>query len=313
VIALTVTSVPLLGSARESEVTAALRSGGLWLDLGAAVLRVNGEAPALAGQLQATYRCHPLRTLGQWADVHVRIERPRSMRRWLRPQVVFSSDGRTPFEPFPADTALPLLEWGTNWLIGQRLNHLLLLHAGVVEKDGKALLLPALPGSGKSTLTAALSLSGWRLLSDEFGAFDPSARIFHAVLKPVALKNASIDVIRRFSASARLGPEFPKTRKGTVAHLAADEDTVRRRQETAQPGAIVLPRWQAGSATRLESLAPQSVFGALAFNAFNYRVLGAAGFDAVLHLSRCCAAYQLIYSDLTDAISRVEELWAKLR
>ena len=51
------------------------------------------------------------------------------------------------------------------------MNDLLLLHAGV-ERDGLALICPP-SWSGKSTLTAALSLRGWRLLSDEFGAFDP--------------------------------------------------------------------------------------------------------------------------------------------
>jgi predicted ATPase len=43
-----------------------------------------------------------------------------------------------------------------------------MLHAAVVEKNGKALILPALPGSGKSTLSAALAMNGWRFLSDEF-------------------------------------------------------------------------------------------------------------------------------------------------
>ena len=69
---------------------------------------------------------------------------------------------------------------------------------------------------------------------------------------------------------------------------------------------------QEGSPTRLEALAPQAVFGALAFNAFNYKVLGAVGFDAVVHLVRTCPAYQLIYSDLADAIARLDDLWARL-
>ena len=56
----------------------------------------------------------------------------------------------------------------------------------------------------------------------------------------------------------------------------------------------------------------QAVFGALAFNAFNYKALGAVGFDSVVHLVRTCPAYQLIYSDLADAIAQLDDLWAKL-
>ena len=238
-----------LHEARLPDIGAALTGRGLWLDYGAAILRLRSDSAALAAQLQAVYRNFAFVSDAPWADLHIQIERPRNMRRWLAPQVVFRCDGRQPFEPFPADSPLPLLEWGGNWLIGQRFNDLLLLHAGAVERDGLALVLPAMPGSGKSTLAAALSLSGWRLLSDEFGAYDPQSRAFRPMLKPIALKNESIDVIRRFSPQARLGPLFPKTRKGTVAHLAADADAVARRREPAVPGAVILPRWIQGSRT----------------------------------------------------------------
>ena len=285
---------------------------GLWFDFGLATVRVRSDLPLLAGQLQAVYRHFPLRTSATWADLHIDLRRPRGARRWLRPQALFQCDGQTPFEPFPADTALPLLEWGANWLIGRRCNHLLLLHAGVVERDGCALVMPALPGSGKSTLTAALSLRGWRLLSDEFGAFDLQQRSFRPALKPAALKNDSIAVIRAFEPQVQLGPEFPKTRKGTVAHLAPSLTSVRRVHEHARPGAVVLPRWQAGAATRLEPVQPQMAFSSLAFNAFNYTVCGAAAFEAVAALAQDCPAWQLVYSDLDDALATLLAQWPQV-
>jgi len=270
---------------------------------------VAGSSTALAAQIQSVYRHFPFQCAGEWADIHACVDDVGGWRRLIRPQVVFSADARVVFAPFPGDSPLPLLEWGCNWLIGHRLNHLLLFHAGALERDGLTLLLPATPGSGKSTLSAALSLRGWRLLSDEFGAFDPEAGCFRALLKPVALKNESIDVIRQFDPKATIGPAFPKTRKGTVAHLAAQKDAVQRRTETARPGAIILPRWEAGSATRWEPIPPHTAFSALAFNAFNYQLLGGIGFDAVLNIVRQCLAWQLIYSDLDDAIRTIEQAW----
>ena len=294
------------------DVRHALRCGGLLLDVGLASLCVRSDVAALAPQLQAAYRHFPFVTRGPWADLHVDLMHPWGLRRWVRPQVRFRCDSQEPFDPFPADTGLPLLEWGANWLIGRRMNDMLMLHAGVVERDGLALVMPAMPGSGKSTLTAALSLSGWRLLSDEFGAFDPINFTFHPVLKPVALKNESIRVIRQFAPDAQLGPEFPKTRKGTVAHLAAAPGAVARVSETAQPGAIVLPRWQAGCATRWAPLKERVVFSALAFNAFNYAVAGATGFAAVVHLVRHCPAWELVYSDLGDALETISAAWPQV-
>lgn len=303
---------PSLRSSSLASVEAALASRGIWLDVGSAVVRVRSNSRALARDLQVVYAEFPLIDNAEFADVHVDLRAAPGLRRWLRPQVELYCDGQRPFEPFGAQLALPLLEWGCNWMIGQRMNHLLLLHAGVVERDGLAMVLPATPGSGKSTLTAALAQRGWRLLSDEFGAFDPEAMNFHAMLKPVALKNQSIEVLRSFAPQAVLGPSFPGTRKGTVAHLAPSADAVRRRHEGARAGAIVMPRWEAGSPTRFERVEPQDAFPALAFNAFNYTQLGATGFRSALHLAKRSLAWRLTYSDLGDAITTLDRAWAQV-
>ncbi len=298
-----------LTEATPEELARALQGAGMWLDFGAASVKVQSDSTELAKQIQVAYCDYPFVSRSDWADVHIRILHARGLRRWIRPQVTLYCDGRLSFDPFPSDSPLPLFEWGANWLIAQRMNNLLLLHAGLVERDGLALILPALPGSGKSTLTAALSQRGWRLLSDEFGGFDPVEGVFRAMLKPVALKNQSIEVIRSFAPNAIFGPEFPKTRKGRVAHLAANAESVARRHEPARPGAIVLPKWQAGSPTRWERLPEQVVFPALSFNAFNYNLLGEVGFRAAIRLMRQCPAWQLVYSDLDDALSTIDAAW----
>lgn len=291
------------------EIEAALASGGLFLDVGLATMRVRSRVASLPAALQSVYRHFDFQTAAPWADLHIDLVPGQGWRRWLWPQAIFRSDSEQPFEPFPADSALPLMEWGANFLIGRRFNNLLLLHAGVVEKDGFCLVMPALPGSGKSTLTAALSLSGWRLLSDEFGALDVQRGSFRPALKPAALKNDSIEVIRNFAPHAELGPEFPRTRKGTVAHLAPSRQAVLALNQHAWPGAVVLPRWQAGHATELTPIQPQMAFSALAFNAFNYATLGAAGFKAAVALAGACPTWQLIYSDLDDALARLAREW----
>ena len=304
--------VPALLEIGAERLARMLTTTGLWLDVGAATIRVHSDSPIFGRQLRAVYGNFPAIDNAPWADLHVRMRESTGVRRWLKSQATFHCDGLQTFDPFPAASPLPLFEWGCNWLIGRRLNDRLLLHAGAVERDGFALVLPAMPGSGKSTLTAALSQRGWRLLSDEFGAFDPSVGMFQAVLKPIALKNESIAVIRLFAPGAVIGPEFPKTRKGTVAHLAPNSDAVIRRSEYARPGAIVLPRWEAGATTRLEPLPESSVFPALAFNAFNYSLLGVDGFRSVVHLVRQCLSWQLVYGELEEALGVLESIWPRV-
>lgn len=301
-----------LAASSAHDISEALRSVGLCFDLGAVCYRVRSEDRLLPNQLACVYGHFPLCDRLEWIDIDVELRLARGVRRWIRPQVELWCDGSKPFDPFPHGSALPLLEWGVNFVVGTRMNHLLLLHAAVVEREGGALLLPATPGSGKSTLAAALSLRGWRLLSDEFGAYDPEVAAMRAILKPVGLKNESIEVIRAFSPEARIGPSFAGTRKGTVAHLAASPRDVAGRSATAPPRMVVLPRWRKGASTSLSPLSREQIFSAVAFNAFNYEVLGEAGFRAAIAITRACSGWQLEYSDLDDAIRAVESVFVDL-
>lgn len=302
----------LIGDAGPAALAERLSTTGVTLDYGSVTLEVRSRSAWLARQMASVYARFPLPDPVAFSDIHVRLEPSTFWRRPLRPQVALVCDGEQQFYPFPADTALPLMEWGTNWLIGQRLHHLLLFHAGCVARDGWGMLLPATPGSGKSTLTAALAHHGWRLLSDEFGVLDPEAGQLRAMIKPIALKNQAIDVIRDYAPAALIGPTFPKTRKGDVAHAGPNDEAVQYRGQGAWPAFVVLPKWTAGRSLSLEPIDDETMFRALAFNSFNYSVLGETGFDAVVHLVRRCRGYQLEYGRLEDAKAAMNDLWASL-
>ncbi len=301
-----------LSECSKRELSEMLADTGIVLDIGAASIRVRSDSPALAQALGTVYGEFPVLDHDAFCEVSASILRVGGARRYFHPQVDFEVDGYRPFEPFPADTHLPLFEWGVNWTLAERFNHCLLLHAGVVEKLGVAIVLPAIPGSGKSTLTAALMLSGYRLLSDEFGVvrFDDGALL--PMLKGAALKNASIDVIQARFPRARLGPSFPKTRKGTVAHLSPNAASVTRRHEPALPGLVVFPLYQAGVETVLETMGRSQAFSKLVVNSFNYEIAGPAGFAAACRLIDECDCHRLIYSDLDSAIATIDRLTASV-
>jgi HprK-related kinase A len=240
------------------------------------------------------------------SDFHVSILPARGIRRFVRPQVQFFIDGMCPFDPFPLDSAFPLLEWGINWCIGSRAQQYLVLHSAVIEKNGKSVVLAAEAGSGKSTLAAALMLSGWRLFSDEFGLMRPGTCEFVPVPRTIALKNESIEVIRRFSRDATLGPEFPKTRKGTVAHLAASAESAVD-QTPAPPVLVVFPKFEVGAALRSQPLAKAAAFMKLASNAFNYSEQGETGFDLVKSIIDASEIRLLKFSRLDSAIGAISE------
>ena len=289
-----------------------MRSTGICLDFGLGRVQIQSDLHKTVADIATLYRHFPLEIPTGFVDIQALITRPVSLRRFVKKQSILILDGAdVPFEPFPDDHGFALLEWGINWTIAHRFHIRLLLHAGVVEKNGKALILPALPGSGKSTLTAALANRGYRLLSDEFGAVDVDDGTVTAVLKAVALKNESIDVIRSFAPDAVFGPSFMKTRKGTVAHMAPNASSVEKRAESVTPRFILYPRYVTGSDLTLTPMSPSSSFARLAVNSFNYSILGPIGFTALERVIRGCESYALVSSDLENAVRGLDELFAE--
>src|SRR5690349_24767969 len=126
--------------------------GGVSLRIPPITVRVRSPIARFAQQLHTLYGAYELCDVADPADIDVRLLPARGPRRLLAPAVRFVIDGITPFEPFELDHALPLFEWGVNWVFAHRMHQHLLLHAAVVERGGRAVLLPAWPGSGKSTL-----------------------------------------------------------------------------------------------------------------------------------------------------------------
>jgi hypothetical protein len=291
-----------------AEAARRLAGPGLALDFGAARVRVQSDVAELVPLLQLLYATLPVLEPAGCFDATVALMRVGGLRRWFNPQIQCVTDGVQPFAPFPADTHLPYLEWGMNHALATRVFHHLLLHAGVVARsDHRAVILPAVPGSGKSTLTAALTLSGYRLLSDEFGVIDPRTGRLLPMVRPIALKNASVPVIRERGAGAVLGPVFPKTRKGDVAHLAPDAASVAARHVPATPALVVFPRFIAGQPASLTPVDPGSAMTRLAVNSFNYEFLGLQAFEQVAGLATTLPCRQLVFGDLDAAIALIDE------
>ncbi len=154
----------ILADLSRSELERRLAGPGLRLRAGPVVTQVQSPLGAVADGVALHYAAHPIEDNDGFADFFVRVDRPRNLRRWLHPQAVFYIDGEAPFTPLPLDQAFPLLEWGLNWCISAHCHQYLIFHAAVVERSGRALILPAPPGSGKSTLCAGLIHRGWRRL-----------------------------------------------------------------------------------------------------------------------------------------------------
>ncbi len=265
---------------------------------------LRSNVAALATALHSLYADYLLEDANGFDDFSLRVTR----RRLLRPKVYFDSDGSQPFEPLPLAQAFPLLEWGMNWCISSHCHSYLISHAAVIERNGCTVVLPAPPGSGKSTLCALLVGHGWRLLSDELALLEPATGLLVPVPRPVSLKNASIELIRQRYPALSLGSLVHDTIKGTVGHFKPPPDSIARAHERARPSYVIFPRYAAAAPTTLTPLPRAQAFMRLAENTFNYDLLGELAFDALADLIAGAGTCEFQYHNADEALAAFDRL-----
>jgi len=280
-----------------------LRNRHLGVRLGPFDFAIRSNVAAIDEPLYRLYRDYALLDEPRVFHFHVRLVGSRRRVRLL-------VDGRAPHDDLPIAQALAVLEWGLNLVIALRSHSFLMLHSAAAERGGRVLLLPAWPGSGKTTLCTALVHRGWRLFSDEFGLVRPGSGEVLPIPRPMPLKNESIAVIRAFAPEAEFGPTIPNTRKGTIAHVKAPNQGIDDAATPAPVGWIVFPRWSATEPAVFEAMPKAEAFLMLATNAFNYEMLGEAAFTAVRELVSTARCFRLVYSDLERAVTQLNGLVA---
>ena len=292
----------------QRELARRLSGGELVIRAGPFSYRIKSRLPSIAQGLSLLYADYPVADPAAFADFNLKMEEGSGMHRWWHRQVRFSADGFYPFEPLPLTHAYPQLEWAMNWCLTTQAHHYLMLHAAVVERNGFAVLLPAPPGSGKSTLCAGLVSRGWRLLSDEVALLSLTEVTVTPAVRPISLKNQSIAVMRAYAPEARFTPVTEGTSKGAVTHMKAPAAHVARMHEPATPRWVIFPKYAPGAAATLAPHSRALSLLDLGSNSFNYTALGRAGFEALGRVVAGCDCYRFSYSHLDDAVAQFDAL-----
>ena len=243
-----------------------------------------------------------------FVDFDIEILPGAGLRRFIRPQARFLLDGIEPFLPLPAAQAAPFFEWGLNWALASRPLGYLVMHAAVVARDDAALVMPGVPGAGKSTLCAALTfLDRWRLLSDELAILEPDHRQLHPCPRPICLKNESIGVAAAMDG-VRLGPIYHDTRKGSVTHAAAPATARAAANTPARCRWVVFPHFDASAAPYCEEIGRAEAFARIAEQSFNRDRMGETGFHALCGMLDDARCFKIGYRSTDEARAWVREL-----
>lgn len=270
---------------------------------------INSNIPSVSKHVDCIYGNHEklTNTPENFIDFNVNIVEGSGLRKLIKPQSRFFSDDNEPFVPLPYSQAHAFLEWGMNWCVASSEANWLVIHSAILAKDDKAIIFPAPPGSGKSTLTAYLSQKGWRLLSDEMTIVELNTVTAIPFVRAISLKNNSIDLVKKWFPDIVMSDVAKDTQKGDVAHVKPPKESVKLATQKAQIVGIVFPQYQADTVLDIYELEQTDTFMQLASNSFNYNVIGADAFTTIGKLVDECPGYEIKYNDLSEVEAFLNE------
>jgi hypothetical protein len=182
------------------------------------------------------------------------------------------------------------------------------LHAGAVEVEGGAVALVAESGTGKSTLTVALGLRGWPVLTDDILPLAPLAGQFVAFEGFPQLRLAPESAAALLGSTEGLGPSSLDAAKRAIP-LDGSRGVVAAAPPRPLRCLILLARG-ASPELRLEPVPPREAVLHLLRHSFAPRLVEALGlaprrFDLVTRLAQAVPMLRLHYPSGFDVLPAV--------
>jgi hypothetical protein len=180
------------------------------------------------------------------------------------------------------------------------------LHAGAVSANGRAMLLAGPTGSGKTSLAAWFVANGFRYLSDEVVALVEGGTDVVGFPRAMVVKGEAAVKIEALAAFAAAGTV--QTAHSFMISPAAEQVAP---HVPARCGLIVFPQFEAGAPLRIAGItAAQAGLRLMGCN-LNARNLPGAGFSGIGALARAAPAFVLHYGDF-DQLGGIVDVLARL-
>ena len=268
-------------------------------------IRLEASQPELERPIEDLYSDYPRLSPDALPDVTIALKSQRLGP--TRSGVRVFANGLAPYQAVPRRWMLPAMEATINWFVWGQVARVLLLHAAVVARDGRALILSGPSGAGKSTLCTALVARGFRFLTDEIAMVRPQDGQLDPHPRPISLKNAAIDMMANVLPDAYLSERFHNPPRGAVAFMRPPPRAIAA-AETAAPALVVFRAYRPDAAFELKSIERAQAFSRLIQSSANYLTLLETGFETLANLVEACDHYTLDYGSLDDAVGALENL-----
>jgi Coenzyme PQQ synthesis protein D (PqqD) len=184
------------------------------------------------------------------------------------------------------------------------------IHAGVISDGSTCILLPAAPGSGKSTLTASLVHAGFQYFSDEVALLEEGTFNVFPVPLAICIKSTGMDVLAETFPILRTLEVHLRGDGKQVTYMPPSAGWLPASNDSRPVAALVFPRYTPGAST---SFVPLSKGDALKRLLVECKVvstpLDIAKVRALIEWISRTPCHSLSYGSTDGAISAVRSLF----
>lgn len=213
-----------------------------------------------------------------------------------------------PRQRFPsAAVAMLSLEYEIERRVIEEARGLVALHGGAVAVADGACLVLGNSEDGKSATTFQLAELGHRFLCEEVTLVDPISWKVESYRQTVSL---SADMVAEFEASLPIRGRLYRMLDSAVRYRPPERSSATQPPCAGAPVAwILLPKFSAGAATRLSSLAVEDALPEVLGYAFPPNLDTEILFDRIIGLLERTETLRFVYGDAASARSALAELF----
>jgi len=191
------------------------------------------------------------------------------------------------------------------WIAAVNAHDFLLdLHAGVVGRGGRCILLPAAAGSGKSSLTAALTHSGLDYYSDEVALVERGEFRVPPVPLAVCVKSTGWELMARYYPHIAELPIHRRADQKQVRYVPPPQSALAGKP--AKVSHIFFPQYSKDQPTTLKRVTRSDALARLMEECLAFRLrLDLAGVKDLVNWIAGIDCYALTFSSLDEAVAAV--------
>lgn len=183
------------------------------------------------------------------------------------------------------------------------------LHAGVVSNGTRCVVLPGAPGSGKTTLTAALVASGMEYFSDEVGLLAEETLELRPVPLGLGVKPGAVQALAQVWPMVRELNVHSREDGQSVRYLSLPPASIAPSHRSLPAGWLVFPHYHPEADTALRPMTRPQALRALMHECMVLpRLLDERRVDALVQWISGLQCFALPMSSLSRAVRLVRDL-----